>query len=124
MADKYNRSIYKSEARTATPAAVQVDDDSVQGIQVIIDVTAIAATPSVVPTIDGFDPLSAKWYNLLTGSAVTGTGTTVLRIHPDLTAAANLTAKDFLPERYRIVMTHADADSITYTVGINSTSMR
>jgi len=123
MADKYNRSIYQSAARTATPTAIQVDDDNVQGIQVIIDVTASAATPSVVPTIDGFDPLSEKWYNLLTGSAITGTSTTVLRIHPELTAAANLTAQDFLPEVYRVVMTHADADSITYTVGINSTSM-
>ena len=120
--DKYNKSIYPSEARTATPPAVEIDDRYVEGIQVIINVTAIAVTPSVVPTIDGFDPLSETWYNLLTGSAITGTGQTVLRVHPELTAAANLTAKDFLPNRYRVVMTHGDADSITYSVGINSTT--
>lgn len=122
MAEKYNRSFYQSEARIATPEAVQADDGFVKGIQVIIDVTAIAATPSVVPTIDGFDPLSGNWYNLLTGAAITATGTTVLRIHPELPDAANLVAQDFLPERYRIVMTHADADSITYSVGVNSTT--
>ena len=120
MSEKYNKSLYQSAARTATPTAVEITDDLVTGIHVIINVTASAATPSVVPTIDGFDPLSATWYNLLTGAAITGTGATVLRVHPDLVAAANLTAQDFLPETYRVVMTHADADSITYTVGINS----
>ena len=119
---KYNKSFYASTARTATPAVISTDDDHVLGVQVVIDVTASAATPSVVPTIDGFDPLSDSWYNLLTGSAITGAGTTVLRIHPQLTAAANLTAKDFIPKKYRIVMTHADTDSITYSVNVNSTT--
>lgn len=122
MAGKSNKSIYQSAARTATPTAVEITDDYVKGIQVIIDVTSVTLTPSVVPTIDGFDPLSEKWYNLLTGAAITGTGTTVLRVHPDIPAAANLIAQDFLPEKYRIVMTHGDTDSITYTVGINSTN--
>ena len=55
---KYNRTAFASEARTATPTAVQVTDDQVMGIQVVIDVTAIAATPSVTPAIDGYDPAS------------------------------------------------------------------
>ena len=106
----------------ATPTAVEVTDDFVQGIQLVIDLTAISATPSVVPTIDGKDPLSGEFYNILTGAAITTTGTTVLRVHPEIPAAANLTAQDFLPETYRVVMTHGDADSITYTVGVNSTT--
>jgi len=122
MSEKYNRSFYQSEARVATPPAVQVEDDLVRGIQVIIDVTATAATPSVVPTIDGLDPLTGNFYNILTGAAITATGTTVLRVHPELPDAANLVAQDFLPETYRVVMTHADADSITYSVNVNSTT--
>ena len=54
--------------------------------------------------------------------ARTATGTTVLRVHPEIPAAANLTAQDFLPETYRVTMTHGDADSITYTVAVNSTT--
>tara|TARA_R110002126_G_scaffold522_1_gene3337 strand:- start:253 stop:618 length:366 start_codon:yes stop_codon:yes gene_type:complete len=119
---KYSKSFYASVARTATPAAVSVEDDYVFGIQVSIVVSAAAATPSVVPTIDGYDPLSDTWYNLLTGAALTGTGTTILRVHPDLTAVTNLTSQDFLPKKYRLVMTHADTDSITYTVNVNSTT--
>lgn len=120
MRNKYNQSVHLSTARTATPTNVEISDKYVKGIQVVINVTASSATPSVVPTIDGHDPLSDTWYNILTGSAITGASAVVLRVHPDLLAAANLTAKDFLPAKYRVVMTHADADSITYSVNVNS----
>lgn len=120
MHDKYNQSVHLSTARTATPTNFENEDRHVKGIQVVINVTASAATPSVVPTIDGFDPLSETWYNILTGSAITGASAVILRVHPELLAAANLTAQDFLPRKYRIVMTHADADSITYSVSVNS----
>lgn len=120
MNTKYNKSIYPSAARTVTPAAVEISDNHVQGIHVIINATATALTPSVVPTIDGYDPLSETWYNILTGVAITGISATVLRVHPDLAAVANLVANDFLPDVYRVVLTHGDTDSITYSVGINS----
>ena len=119
---KYNASFYPSIARTATPTEVPYSDDNVTGIQVIINVTAATSTPSVVPAIDGYDPLSQTWYNILTGVAITGTGATVLRVHPSMASASNVTAGDFLPETYRIVMTHGNSNSITYTVGVNSTS--
>ena len=122
MGNKYNQSVHLSTARTATPSNVEISDRYVKGIQVVINVTASAATPSVVPTIDGHDPLSDTWYTLLTGAAITGTGATVLRVHPELLAATNLTAQDFLPAKYRIVMTHGDGDSITYTVNVNTVS--
>ena len=113
--------VYASAARTATPAAPEQAGNAylkaAKGVVVIIDVTAASDTPSVVATIEGKDPASAKWYNLLTAAAVTGTGTTVLRVYPGLTAVANLTATDLLPSIWRVVMTHGDADSITYTVG-------
>jgi hypothetical protein len=118
--DKYNQSVYTSVARTATPTAVSISDRHVESIHVVIVTSAIAATPSVVPTIDGYDPLSGTWYNILTGAAITSTGTIVLKVGPDLVAVANLTANDVLPRTYRVVMTHGDADSITYTVNINS----
>jgi len=120
MHDKYNQSIYASTARTATPTSVSIDDRRVKGIHVVISATAASATPSVVPTIDGWDPLSETWYNILTGAAITGVSAVILRVHPDLLAVTNLAAGDFLPARYRVVMTHGDADSITYSVGINS----
>ncbi len=117
--DKYNKSIFPSEVRTAS-SNVEIEDRFVQGIHVVINTTLDAAAASVVPTIDGYDPLSDTWYNILTAAAVTAVGTIVLRVHPDLLAVANLTAQDFLPRVYRVVMTHADGDAITYSININS----
>jgi hypothetical protein len=82
-------------------------------------VTAVDATPSVVATIDGYDYGSDSWYNILTGLAVTTAVFNIYKVHPDLTAVANLVAKDGLPYLWRVILTHADADSITYSLAVN-----
>ena len=111
------QTVYTSAARTATPTAVTVNTRRASGLYLVVDVTAAAATPSVVATIDGFDSLSGKFFNLLTSAAFDQTiATRVLKIGRGLTAAANLAVLDFLPDQVRITMTHGDADSITYTV--------
>lgn len=101
-------------ARTAT-ANFTFHSGSAAGL-FIIDVTATSATPSVVFTIQGVEPLSGNVYTILASSAITSTGTTVLRVHPELTAAANTIAKDFLPGAININAAHGDADSITYSI--------
>jgi hypothetical protein len=113
-----SQEVYASAARTATPDTVELElPGGVQYAQVVIDCTAAAATPSVVFTVSGVDRVSGKVYTLLASAAVTATGTTVLRIGPGLTAAANLVANDVLPPVIRFTATHGDADSITYSVG-------
>ncbi len=67
-------------------------------------------------TISGQDPVSGASYTILTSAAITSTGLTVLRVHPQLSAAANTIAKDMLPAAVSVTATHADADSITYSV--------
>lgn len=114
--DKRSIRVYESAARTATPTAPEIDTAYARGMHVVIDVTAVSATPSVTPSIEGYDTLSDTWYTLLTGSAITATGTTVLKIYPGIAAVANAAASDVIPSRCRVSMTHADADSITYTV--------
>lgn len=116
MAGTVRKTAYASAARTATPTAVELTSEEARGLHLVIDVTAITSTPSVVPTIDAYDPLSGKWYNLLTGNAIVATGTTVLKIYPGIVAVPNGAASDVVPDVFRVVMTHADADSITYSV--------
>ncbi len=86
-------------------------------IDIVLDATAASATPSIVMTIDYLDAASGKYVNLLTGAAVTGISTNRYRVHPNLTAAANSIAQAQLPRVFRISITHADTDSITYSVG-------
>lgn len=108
--------VYASAARTATPTAVTMSSKGRSRLHLVIVVSSVTSTPSVVPTIDAYDTVSNSYYNLLTGVAITATGTTVLKIGPGLGAAANTSAADFLPNLWRVTMTHGNANSITYTV--------
>lgn len=111
--------VYASAARTATPTAVTVPAGRYNYLHLVTRVTAATATPSVVITVDALDPVSGVYYNLLTSAALTESGvpyTRVLRIGPTIPAAANLAAQDVLPDTLRVTMTHADSDSITYSV--------
>ena len=107
--------IYASAARTATPAAVEFAVGT-KGCIVIIDVSAVTATPAVTVTISGVDPNSDAIYTILASTAIATVSTTVLRVYPGLTASANATVSDVLPGAIRIAASHGDADSATYSV--------
>lgn len=112
------KTILASAARTATNNT-QVTHAGIGG-KIIIDVTAATATPSVVFTIQGIDPASLGAFTILASAAITGTGTTILTIHPFATASANVAVNDFLPENFNVNAVHSDTDSITYSVGFIS----
>jgi hypothetical protein len=108
---------FASAARTATPTPFDYTsgETPARGMHLVIDCTAVVSSPSVVFTIQGSDPVSGKFYTILASAAIVGTGTTVLRVYPGLTAAANLVASDVLTSRWRVIATHGNSNSITYT---------
>lgn len=109
----------QSAARTATTTLEVEGNDLGSGV-FIVDVTAGASgTDTLTVTIDGYDKASGKWYNLLTAAAITTNSTNVYRVGDKTPAAANLTAQDFLPHKFRVVVTHATGASVTYSVGAN-----
>lgn len=110
---------YASAARTASPADAVFVNYGYLGVMIVIDVTAVTATPSVVFNIEGVDSLSGKVWTLLASAAITGTGTTVLEVHPGITASTNVRAKGAVPRNWQINPVHADADSITYSVAVH-----
>lgn len=112
----YNTTILAAAARTITTNSDRVRNSDFRGAHVIIDVTAATSTPSVVPTIQGYDAVSGKYYTILVGAAITGTGTTVLRVYPGITAATNLSVSDVLPSEWRVIMTAGNANSLTYSI--------
>ena len=113
MAGKTSSVIYASAARTATPTAVTKRVDRYRGLLLLIDVTAVTATPSVVVTIEGVLSDNSV-YTILTSAAITATGRTALKIYPGVTVAANVAVSEPLPQNIKITFTHGDADSITY----------
>ncbi len=90
------------------------------GAHIIFDVTDLeAGTPDVTVTMDGYDFGSSSWYLLLAGASVTTVSQNIYKIHPDFTAAANLVAKEGIPYLWRVILTHADGQAITYSLGVN-----
>jgi len=105
------------EARTASTFSRDLKGQWSSGV-VIINCSAKTGTPSVTFDVEGKDPASGDYYPILTSVAITGTGMTVLRIHPAMVAATNVIAAEVLPHTFRVRATHADGDSITYSVGV------
>jgi hypothetical protein len=107
-----------SAARTATAtSAEQVNQEDYAGLLVVFDITVLTAGASLVAKIQGKDPAgSGNWYDIISSAAKTAVGTSVLEISPELTAAANVVANDHAPHNWRVVVTPADAKSVTYSV--------
>jgi len=107
---------FASAARTATVSSADFTNSFGTGIKVILDVTAVS-TSDVKVSIEGKDSASGKYYTILQSASVTTISTNVYRVYPGFTAAANSVATDFVPKIFRITMTHANANSTTYSVG-------
>ena len=116
--DKTARTILASAARTATTSVSGINTGDAPAAYFVLDVTADPAAASITWKVDYLDEASGKYINLLTGAAVGDTGTTVYKISPALTATSNSIAAEHLPKTLKVTVTHADSDSITYSVGM------
>jgi len=103
-----------SAARTTTQTGADLANKDHRGIHVIVEVTN-AGTGSITPKIQG-KGANGTYYDLLVGTAITANGVTVLKLGPGIAAAANAAAPDFLPRVFRIVITHNNGNTITYSV--------
>ncbi|HZN70140.1 MAG TPA: hypothetical protein VFC00_00420 [Micromonosporaceae bacterium] len=113
MAEKV---IYASAARTATPTAVVVNVGRAKELRLVMDITAVTATPALTITVDGIDSTSGKFFNIITSAALATVATTVLTVALGVTVAANVAVSAPLPQTVRITVTHGDADSATYSL--------
>ena len=116
------KTCYASALRTETPTPMSTVNNTGRdrGLIVVVDTTAVEGAggdaPSTVVTIQGYDSLSAKWYTILASAALTAVGTVVLRVFPGATAASNLTANDVLPNQWRVIATHGNGKTHTYSI--------
>jgi len=119
--------VYPSAARTATPAVAEflIADRAIRGIVIAVNVTANAATPSVVPTLK--IKIDGTWVTLKAFTAITnitGNGLYLYIIYPNITdlGLAGLVIDEVvaypIPTNFEFSMVHADTDSITYAVNL------
>lgn len=112
-----NITVLASASRTTTQTQSDQTNYNHKGIIVVLDMTVAGASPSVTLEIDGKDPVSGKYYAILTGAAVTTVTTNVYKVYPGVTTGANAAVSDVLPRTYRIKVTANNANAGTYSVG-------
>lgn len=113
-----------SAARTATTNTSDYTNIGAKGIAICVDVTSITDTPSVTPYIQWKDPSSGNYETLAqVAAALTAVTRVTYILYPtNMTAPTGDVTEVFkvpLPTTWRISMVHADADSITYSVGVS-----
>ena len=108
--------VLPSAARTATVSSPKFPGVGGRTLTVAIDCTDSAATPSVTFAIERYNPVADDWTAVLTSAAVTGAGNTVLQVGPGLNDVANTHENSTVPFTWRVTATHADTDSITYSI--------
>lgn len=88
---------------------------------VVIDITSITGTaPTATFTVQGKDAVSGKYYTILASAALNAIGTTVLKIGPNFTAAANVAANDIVPRKFRVICaTGGTVTDLDCTVGVS-----
>lgn len=102
--------------QTVTVTGQDQTNYGARGVTVVVVTTAIG-TGSITCTIQGLDQGSNTYYTLLAGVPITTNTTNRYTVFPGATAAANVSANDQLPFRWRILITHNNANAATYTVG-------
>jgi hypothetical protein len=104
-----------SAARTATLSSSDQLNLTGKSLRIHLKVTASASTPSIVLKIEGKNA-AGVYYTILEGAAVTGASDNMYVVAPWAQNVANVSVADILPREWRVTITHADGDSITYGV--------
>lgn len=92
-------------AATASGNSIDIVNYNGRGLQLGINLTAVAGTlPTLVVTVQGKD-LSGTYYTLLASSAISAAGFTLMSVYPGMIAVANAAASTPLPRTFRISYT-------------------
>lgn len=119
MRDNEQVVVLASATRSADNTSKEFFNPDHVGLDLIIDVTAVPGTDTVTVTIQGQDPASGKWYDILASTALSAVDTTVLRVYPGLNETANESENSILPVVWRVSVAHSAATDFDYSIGAN-----
>lgn len=105
-------------AATITAATVNSDDqnNNFYSCGQFIVYVSTATTGNYTPHIQGKNPISGLYYDILVGSAISTTGTTVLKVCPGIGVVANGSAADIIPKTWRVQLIGASTPNMLVSV--------
>lgn len=113
------QTIFGASARTVTTDSADFTNYNWKGLHIIFNVQSPASGFSLVPIIQGKDPISNIYYPILIGDNIAVEGTTILKIYPGIGQIPGGTASDILPRVWRLRVEVGDATAVTYTANAN-----
>jgi hypothetical protein len=110
----------RTTTQTLGPYSNPDDSGDVTALDVVVDLTAFTTAASLTLSIEEFVENDAvgggNWRPSIAAAALTATGQARLRIGPAYSNVASASLGDHLGRRYRIVVTHGNGNSHTYSV--------
>lgn len=123
-----NASLVGAASAVVVPSTVTTSDFTnadFLGAHFVINVTAMDAGSTLDVAIQGKDPVSGNYYDLLNVTQITQAAigaafpdTTVAKIYPGIATIAGGAASDILPETWRLKFVVGTANA-TFSVGVN-----
>ncbi len=107
--------LYSAARTDTTVVSGDFGNFGYRGAHFVVNVSTFTSG-TYTPKIQGKDPVSGIYYDILVGSAISSTGTTILKVYPGISAIANGSASDILPATWRVLMTGASTPNMVLSV--------
>lgn len=112
-----DEALLASGARNSTQTGSDIFNyDGWDAVEVFLDLTTFTTAASIALRLERWDPAKAAYVSVLQTANLTAVGTTSLRWGPQIPDVANSSRAGYLPQRWRIVVVHNNANSHTYSV--------
>ncbi len=111
-----------SAIRDATTNAADQTNYNAKGIIVFFDITVVPGTDTVQLVVQGKDPASGDYIDLLVDSTQVAVAKRTVVIYPNAYAAADgvdVTRTYPIPRTFRIRIAHVGTGNFTYSVGMS-----
>lgn len=105
--------------RTATISSADQYNPGARGGHIITTVSSFV-TGTFTVNIQGKDPVSLGYYNILTSPGIVSTGTTVMKVYPGIGTIVNGAASDILPYIWRVQLTASTSPTPTMTLSVGA----
>lgn len=110
------REVFPSAAYTATQTSPEIENTyGYRGFMLFVDVTADPAAASIVFTVETEMARAGDWATILTTAAVNSVSENVYMVYAGGPNVSNVSTGFHPGRRVRVVATHSDGDSITYS---------
>ena len=107
--------LYSAARTDTTVVSGDFGNFGYRGAHFVVNVSTFTSG-TYTPKIQGKDPVSGIYYDILVGSAIASTGTTILKVYPGISAIANGSASDILPSTWRVLMVGASTPNMVLSV--------